>query len=98
MAFAKFWLGPGVGGLGGARAGVDGLWRLYCGVAVGGPFAGGRPVSSADGLYAVALWRGCRGASASAWGPFWQKKTLAPMPRPRLLLQRPPGEGGVGFP
>ena len=28
-------------------------------------------MSSADGLYAVALWRGCRGTSASAWGPFW---------------------------
>ena len=27
-------------------------------------------VSSEDGLYAVALWRGCRSASASAWGPF----------------------------
>ena len=50
-------------------------------------------VSSADGLYAVALWRGCRGTSVSAWGPFWP-----PMPRPRLLLPRPPGEGGVGFP
>ncbi len=35
-------------------------------------------VLSADGLYAVALWRGCRSASASAWGPFWP-----PMPRPR---------------
>jgi hypothetical protein len=34
-------------------------------------------VSSADGLYAVALWRGCRGKSESAWGPFWP-----PMPRP----------------
>ena len=34
-------------------------------------------VSSADGLYAVALWRGCRGTSASAWGPFWP-----PIPRP----------------
>jgi hypothetical protein len=32
-------------------------------------------------------------ASVSAWGPFWN-----PMPRPRLLLPRPPGEGGVGFP
>ena len=32
-------------------------------------------------------------ASVSAWGPFWP-----PMPRPRLLLPRPPGEGGVGFP
>ena len=30
--------------------------------------------------------------NASAWGPFWP-----PMPRPCLLLQRPPGEGGVGF-
>ncbi len=49
-------------------------------------------VSSADGLYAVALWRGCHGTSASAWGPFWP-----PMPRPCLLLPRPPGEGGVGF-
>ena len=36
-------LGRGVGGLGGPRAGVDGMWRLCCGVAVGGPFAGGRP-------------------------------------------------------
>ena len=35
-------LGRGVGVLGGPRAGVDGLWRLCCGVAVGGPFAGGR--------------------------------------------------------
>ncbi len=50
-------------------------------------------VSSADGLYAVDLWRGCRGTSVSAWGPYWP-----PMPRPRLLLQRPTGEGGVGFP
>jgi hypothetical protein len=49
-------------------------------------------VSSEDGLYAVALWRGCRCTSASAWGPFWP-----PMPRPCLLLPRPPGEGGVGF-
>ena len=40
-------------------------------------------VSSADGLYAVALWRGCSGTSASAWGPFWP-----PMPLPRLLLPR----------
>jgi hypothetical protein len=48
--------------------------------------------SLADGLYAVALWRGCRCTSASAWGPFWP-----PMPRPCLLLPRPPGEGGVGF-
>ncbi len=36
-------LGRGVGVLGEPRAGVDGLWRLCCGVAVGGPFAGGRP-------------------------------------------------------
>jgi hypothetical protein len=36
-------LGRGVVGLGGPRAGVDGLCRLCCGVAVGGPFAGGRP-------------------------------------------------------
>ena len=50
-------------------------------------------VSSADGLYAVALCRGCRSASASAWGPFWP-----PVPRPRLRLPRPPGGGGVGFP
>jgi hypothetical protein len=28
-------------------------------------------VSLADGLYAVALWRGDRSASALAWGPFW---------------------------
>ena len=33
-------LGLGVGVLGWPRAGVDGLWRLCCGVAVGGPFAG----------------------------------------------------------
>ena len=33
-------------------------------------------VSSADGLYAVALWRGCLSASASASGPFWP-----PVPR-----------------
>jgi hypothetical protein len=33
-----------VGVLGGPRAGVDGLCRLCCGVAVGGPFAGGRPL------------------------------------------------------
>jgi hypothetical protein len=50
-------------------------------------------VSSADGLYAVALWRGCLSTSASVWGPFWP-----PMPRPRLLMPLPPGEGGVGFP
>jgi hypothetical protein len=36
-------LGRGVGVLGGPRAGVDGLCRLCCCVAVGGPFAGGRP-------------------------------------------------------
>ena len=36
-------LGLGEGGLGGPRAGVDVLWRLCCGVAVGGPFAVGRP-------------------------------------------------------
>ena len=35
-------LGRGVGVLGGPRAGVDGLCRLCCDVAVGGPFAGGR--------------------------------------------------------
>ncbi len=35
-------LGRGVGVLGGPRAGVDGLCRLCYGVAVGGPFAGGR--------------------------------------------------------
>jgi hypothetical protein len=52
-----------------------------------------RVVSSSDGLYAVALWRGCHCTSVSAWGPFWP-----PMPRPRLLLPRPPGEGVVGFP
>ena len=39
----QYILGRGVGVLGGPRAGVDGLWRLCCGVAVGGPFAGGRP-------------------------------------------------------
>ena len=51
-------------------------------------------VSSADGLYAIELWRGCSGTSALAWGPFWP-----PMPRlTRLLLPRPPGEGGVWFP
>ena len=50
-------------------------------------------VSSADGLYAVALWLGCRGTSVSAWGPFWP-----PMPRPRLLLLMQPGEDGVWFP
>ena len=50
-------------------------------------------VSSADGLYAVALWRGCHCTSVSAWGPFWP-----PMPRPRLLLPRPPGGDWVGFP
>ncbi len=50
-------------------------------------------VSSADGLYAVALWRGCHCTSVSAWGPFWP-----PMPHPSLLLQRLTGKGGVGFP
>jgi hypothetical protein len=49
-------------------------------------------VSSADGLYVVALWRGCHGTSVSAWGLFWP-----PKPRPCLLLQRPSGEGRVGF-
>ncbi len=33
------------------------------------------------------------GVSLHAWVQFW-----APMPRPRLLLLLPPGEGGVGFP
>ena len=50
-------------------------------------------VLSADGLYAVAMWRGCHCTSVSAWGPFWP-----PMTSPRLLLLRKPGEGGVGFP
>ena len=50
-------------------------------------------VSSADGLNTVALWRGCRRASVSAWGPFWP-----PVPRPRLRPPRPPGGDGVGFP
>jgi hypothetical protein len=50
-------------------------------------------VWSTDGLYAVALWRGCRSTSASAWGPFW-----SPVPRLRLRPPRPPGGGGVGFP
>jgi hypothetical protein len=45
------------------------------------------------GGVAARLWRDCRSTSASAWGPFWP-----PMPRPRLLLPRPPGGGGVGFP
>jgi hypothetical protein len=48
-------------------------------------------VSSADGLYTVTLWRGCHSTSASAWGPFWP-----PVPRPRLLPQRPTPP--VGFP
>ncbi len=48
---------------------------------------------SADDLFAVALWRGCHCTSVSAWGQFW-----SPMPRPRLLLPRQPGEGRVGFP
>ena len=34
-----------MGGLGGPRAGVDGLCSLCCGVAVRGPFAGGRAIS-----------------------------------------------------
>jgi len=38
-------------------------------------------------------WLICHCTSVSAWGPFWP-----PMPRPRLLPPRPPGEGGVGFP
>ena len=49
-------------------------------------------VSSAD-YYAVALWRGCRSASASAWGPFWP-----PVLRPRLRPPRRPGWGRVGLP
>ena len=45
-------------------------------------------VSSADGLYAVALWRRCRIVSVLALGPFWP-------PVPRLLLPpRPPGGTG----
>jgi len=47
-------------------------------------------VSSADGLYAVALWQGCRCTCVSAWGPFWP-----PMPRPRLLLPRPPRQASA---
>ena len=47
-------------------------------------------VSSGDGLYAVALWWGCRSASTSAWGPFWPLVT-----RPRLRGS-PPGGRGVG--
>ena len=35
-------------------------------------------VSSADGLNTVALWRGCRRASVSAWGPFWPPVATSP--------------------
>ena len=60
---------------------TSGGWLLVIWLAV---------VSSADGLYAVVLCRGCRSASASAWGPFWP-----PVSRLRLQPPRPPG-GGVG--
>jgi hypothetical protein len=50
-------------------------------------------VSSSHCLYVVALWRGCRNASSSAWGPFWP-----PVPRPRLRPQRQSGGGGIVFP
>jgi hypothetical protein len=60
----------GVRGLGGPRAGVDGLWRLCCGVAVGGPFAGGRPSVFQCSPSLLVRWGdawGCGGGRAAAW-------------------------------
>ena len=74
---------------------VAGCCLVGCSVVRGPPL---RRTSSTQSriiilLYAVARWRGCLSTSASAWGAFWP-----PMPRPRLLLTRPPGGSGVGFP
>jgi hypothetical protein len=74
----ELWLGGcGSGGLGrgvgvqvGPRAGVDGLWRVCCGVAVGGPFAGGLPSVFQRGQSLLVRWVdawGCGGERASAW-------------------------------
>ncbi len=81
------------------RAQIHTKWAIYCETKAG-PHQGieswvRKHNTRCEGhlIYAVALWRGCHCTSASAWGPFWP-----PMPRPGLLLPRPPGEGGVGFP
>ena len=71
-AAAAAWrgLGRGVGVLGGPRAGVDGLWRLCCGVAVGGPFAGGRSSVFYRSQSLLVRWGdawGCGGERSAAW-------------------------------
>jgi hypothetical protein len=58
-------LGRDVGGLGGPRAGVDGLWRLSCGVAVGGPSAGCRPSVFQRSPSLLVRW-------GDAWGVRWR--------------------------
>jgi hypothetical protein len=63
-------LGWGVGGLGGPRAGVDGLWHLCCSIAVAGPFAGGRPSVFQRSQSLLVRWVdawGCGGGLVAAW-------------------------------
>ena len=70
------------------RESARALYRtpVACCRLVGCSVVSGRPLRSR----AV---RGCRSASASAWGPFWP-----PVPRPRLRPPREPGGGGARFP
>jgi hypothetical protein len=63
-------LGLGLGVLGGPRAGVDGLWRLCCGVSVGGPFSGGLTSVFQHSQLLLVRWVnawGCGGGRAVAW-------------------------------
>ena len=63
-------LGLGVGVLGGFRAGVDGLCRLCCVVAVGGPFADGLPSVFQPSQLLLVRWGdtwGCCGWRATVW-------------------------------
>jgi hypothetical protein len=59
-----------VGGLGGPRAGVDGLCHLCCRVAVGGPFAGGLSSVFQCSLLLLVRWGyvwGCGGGRTEVW-------------------------------